>query len=1028
LEMLELCCRNILSDPWEEEHRIAKDIQLPFAPIHPSIGTVADARDLIGSRLIDGERVEFGEFERLFSAISDTRTLDVPLRSICQRHGQTSLGIETQVFGNAMALSLLPEWRRGLGFGYFDPADELTFNEAYDYRITGEFLSRDLHDVRHEFTAVPLGTSLPGLFRTGAVLWVPGRQTMVVSRTPPNGKAFETLHKGIRPRLLTLILPAPTRFLAVDLFGSVDVAFSHRGSTVHSVTLSPSGRTQLTSPALFDSVRIRGEMFISAVIEQPRVHGPTDVETREAVLRNVVFYDSPGPRTAERIEAGNLQNPVSAQREQHMAGFRVAIDPTDTPWPVDLPYAPPLDSAHFILERAGSDGAFRPYDSDAGLIVGARQLDLPTPSEGPGIDIERRFSSEHRPAAHSRWVEIDDTLQSIIKGKRANTPYGESFTYRVTTVDPIGRRSAPLDASPQRLEKHLPPPIPGGPIDRGADPRAGVRVRVLQRHDPRYPLDQEAFRRKFPRDAKTLDRRDVAIVLEWGWAAPAEDGEPPTERDRDPFVREFRIYFRANDYNSVGGRVLSTRRDGDFFEISVELEESVAENALVGQSIGLPHPFRIVSHGAGSRIAIRVDESTADDTAQPRAGSFRLSRSDRDGGGPPTSWDRRIAIQPIDDPRPMRTSYSLVLDGDLITIDADGPSIRGYLGVTAADDQRYVTDTISSGPLAGRWGNESYAASAPILAEYFGRPEVPSTELLEVDRRELRLLRGNDLRFEFRAEDWGPPGWVAGDVRIQRVSGDAIARRVRRVDVEAWVDTDTDESGVRIDDATPDLLDQIRRGRIEDLWLATIANRYELTSLWTTVYQGPLRPHIDSLPNVPGRWFYRVQASDAKGRTSVNAWLAPVAVVVPDRSRPLVPELSPLEALSDAEVNVQVTVDLLGANPQAPTILLFATEVTGATPPEVGARLLTVKNRADLDPSRTHRVRTDDGDLIVPVTLSPDGASTRRNEDRGVDQLVWDVPVTRRSDAEVQVWVASFRNGTTSTLIGPRRLPASGGA
>jgi hypothetical protein len=77
-----------------------------------------------------------------------------------------------EIHGWQYALSLLVEadWRRMLGFGYFDKGEALTPDAAYDYRITGRFRRRELHEKLLGFHTIPLGTSLPTWFQFDSVL------------------------------------------------------------------------------------------------------------------------------------------------------------------------------------------------------------------------------------------------------------------------------------------------------------------------------------------------------------------------------------------------------------------------------------------------------------------------------------------------------------------------------------------------------------------------------------------------------------------------------------------------------------------------------------------------------------------------------------------------------------------------------------------------------------------------------------------------------------------------------------------
>ena len=61
---------------------------------------------------------------------------------------------------------------------------------------------------------------------------------------------------------------------------------------------------------------------------------------------------------------------------------------------------------------------------------------------------------------------------------------------------------------------------------------------------------------------------------------------------------------------------------------------------------------------------------------------------------------------------------------DRLTLDADRPRVRVWVGVSAADAQPYVDDSLPPATNnGGRSGNESAIVAAEATARYLGRPE-----------------------------------------------------------------------------------------------------------------------------------------------------------------------------------------------------------------------------------------------------------------------------------------------------------------
>ncbi len=100
----------------------------------------------------------------------DATSASPPVRSVLTRETLDDPFIEIHGWQYALSLLVEPDWRRMLGFGYFDKGSELIPGTVYDYRITGRFRRRELHERPLGFHTIPLGTALPAWFQLDSVL------------------------------------------------------------------------------------------------------------------------------------------------------------------------------------------------------------------------------------------------------------------------------------------------------------------------------------------------------------------------------------------------------------------------------------------------------------------------------------------------------------------------------------------------------------------------------------------------------------------------------------------------------------------------------------------------------------------------------------------------------------------------------------------------------------------------------------------------------------------------------------------
>ena len=111
-------------------------------------------------------------------------------------------------------------------------------------------------------------------------------------------------------------------------------------------------------------------------------------------------------------------------------------------WPADAQSAPPTEVAGYVLERAAGGGPFAGLQGSDGLHFGARNADPVTQAPAPGFDLLAAF-----PPADRVGIAGDLRTRAIDVIEDDEIALGTDVTYRVASLDVIGRRSTPVSVT-----------------------------------------------------------------------------------------------------------------------------------------------------------------------------------------------------------------------------------------------------------------------------------------------------------------------------------------------------------------------------------------------------------------------------------------------------------------------------------------------------------------------------------------------------------------------------------------------------
>jgi hypothetical protein len=741
--------------------------------------------ELAASRLLPGDVFStpgFAELSHLMNRTVDAAAGGDPSRisMLVRRNAQESF-VELDPWRYGMSISVAAAGRRMLGISYRDPGEGLIPGDTYDYRIGGYFRRGDLAETFYGFHTVPRGTELPEVFYLRDLRFSCKDPLCIETFPGVDKNATEWFgRKGLRLRdqTLSIELPNPLTRLILELEPAGEhlldySAFEWLGVFPNRVADGPvphGRRVELTFPKPVSLVCLSGWAFLYGVrtTTLDPADDPEEIVPDYITIPAIKYERTPLPDPPPQLGTDHLQHPLltgdpeeTVKTPLNNMGFRLTWFPPGqlTTWPPDFPGAPPFEAGTFEIERRRVDtnsefGPLEPgQEEQAPLLVAADRSSRTEP--GPvflGADLLALYP-EKRPATPpvNPWMELEDVLWT--PGHPQGPPPGSTHQYRISTVDIIGRHSAnPTLGSIVMLEKHLPPPQPCAPVKPPppdiVQPR-GVRARVIQANDPgRVPpgempasvmhASDDDLKKSFPDEVRAcLDGATDAIVLEWGWT--------DRERTNDPFATEFRVYIQGTPPDIVTGALAQQAVwNGSTYELKATFSQEIAADAFAGQYVNAGgYPFRVAGHtgGSGGTATLYLEPSRLNPALAPGAGKQFLTPALKGSEGRPAAWGARVHCEPI----AARTDYAYVFlnvfSGQLQPTAAN-PSVRVWVGVSAADNQGYIKDELKTGPWGGRPGNESHIVAVSAVACYFGRPEligqrplfdIPETTLDEVN-------------------------------------------------------------------------------------------------------------------------------------------------------------------------------------------------------------------------------------------------------------------------------------------------------
>ena len=1045
---------------WATVPFIAKGIHMPLVKVNGALASPADEESLAASRLLPGESFNGADFHRVTDTLNETAK-NPPIASpvlftTLTRERTEDPFVELRGWPYGMSLLTVAAWRRMLGFGYLDEGRGLKPGERYDYRVTGHFRRRDVHERLYGFHTVPVGTTLPASFHLGDLLFNSFMPSLVGIFTGPGATELRaTGRKGIalRPRLgvgsLEISFPTPVKQVVLEFEPSADHSLSYSARTTDDL-LGLSGsiftdivprlpRVTLDFPEPVDKITLEGTAFLYGVrfVTAPPGGGPYSPDTvvnLSVVVHNVVYERTDPPPPPPFLGTLNLQQPVitgdpevSTKTVPNSLGFRQLWIPPPaggsawpTPWPSDLGAFPPFDVIGFYLERRRVDTGEPFIELDGGkdprLHVGSRSSRQDSIQLYPGVDLLRVYpeGAKVEPPIPI-FMENEDVLVSMSKG---GPPPGSLFQYRIFSVDAIGRPSAtPTLGSTVQLRKHSPPPQPGGPVKEppaGVIIPPGVRARVLQKSDPNLSAD----------DKTLLAANTNAVVLEWGWTEQ--------ERQRDPFAKNFRVYWQPVPPDTVEGSLVGVASlVSGLYEMSANMNQPIQADALKGRYIRAGgDPFKVASNTAGQAITIRFEPSVLKPSAVPAAEDFETHPAFGGAQQRPSAWPERTAIVPITSAEDYRFIFA-----NRLTLDAAHARARVWVGVSATDDQAYIPDEVPSGrPNGNQPGNESSIAAVPAQARYLGQPvfTVPPP-LPNVPEKVADEVPGETVRVALNLPALLPTITIPAGHRIvlERLGADLLVQMVSA--------RNDDKIGVTLPDGATTsyalgnpsdqaaFLAQIRTstpGRIEGRFLMDLMLRLQtgftaqLEKLWQPVLSAPapFGRVTDTLPNKAERYIHRIRIVDAAGHTSAGAAIVPQFVRVPSLRSPAAPEIE----MDNSQTNTLALKARVHDQFDMKWLLVFAHTEDATVPADdtilVKPELLRIPNRRDLYPTNGIRLRLHDGSLLVPTAFDLTTNGTVEAPDR-----VLLLPIVGGNDKRVSVWAAAMtRDGITSRFAGPR--------
>jgi hypothetical protein len=1007
-----VCADRSGPESWSDATTVAT-LQLPLVELDPALGGPAGELDLARKRLVPGETMAAGELAdglELIRALVTGRVARPIDHTLLVEDdpvdGERVQPTELSGLDPLRALLASPRWRRVLGLAYCDRDPALVIGTRYQYRVRASFPALERDDRVLGFHTVPSQTLLPAkLALAGAQVRLAQPAAVVLTRAS-QGPGVTVARRAIRvddagapgpwwaPALdgwaIVIDLPAPARSIDLELEGSHELRlWAGAGDSVISDGAVPPGASpRIDFPVPVDQLRIAGRGLLCAIRARPAVP-PPGVAELAAPTPAVVFDATPPPLPPLSIAVTNVQTGAAARKPSEL-GFDVTWLPAPiggvTAWPPDLA-PPPGDAAFFQIERRLEPaGDWRAVTERDNLIGGGRDT-APLPAAlSPGAEVMDVFPEAAAPAGTQLLARWRDTFEPIATADRPAP--GTVHRYRIRSVDGIGRPSTAWTiGEPVMLEKRRPPPPPGT-----------LDARALVAGAP----DLTAA------DLATLAGHANALVVRCRWA--------DEERALDPYARELRFYCARLRLDAIAGAATAvTALGGGFYQVSWLLAEPVAANASAGLRLTGGYPFAITQHTAGAAIAAVLRAAVPDDNGSypvPVVGPTWFPVRALAERRRPRRFGARVAVQALD----ARTDYAAVFH-DVFFLAPDHPIDRLLVGVSAADDQRYVPDDLF--PADNRPGNESALATTVATARDASQPvlgEAPA--LVPVPAIDTPVPRAGDLRatLDLTALVAGL-GLPPGPVRLERARDTAIARAYRiaggqviatppepaqpgEVEAPIAIANPADRAAILAALGGADL------GALADHYLVYLAASHPYRGrLFEPSHERAVLPIIDDTwPPFGARWVYRARGLDAAGRVSADGRTLRGVVRVPTPVAPPAPyhhASGPAPAL-ELRFAAAAGVDRL---------LVFAVDAGAAA---AGAAPALVA-RSEAGGGAAHALRLADATLVGP-TLVIAAAATAVDAGERVAAVVFAAP----AGLTLRVWACTVSPaGVASSLAGP---------
>jgi hypothetical protein len=1059
---------------WGKVPYIVENLQLPLRELQSTLTTRAREYAQASTRLSAGESLDHAEFTQLANILRAGVSGAGPPRPIDQvlllRPSPSDDFEEMVALDPLRALLSQPRWRRVLGFGYFDNDPALKPGQSYEYRISAWFPDEDLQDRVYGFHTTPSGTLLPtDLFLddlhvrlpqpTAVTLGpkVPATGTIAISR---RGIALANLGQNfwLMPDLegfsIVLDFPSPVTSVELELEPGHSLSYSYLTPPTWPLFLPPAPspnaavpagpRARLAFSAPVDQLRLRGLGFLYGI---RILSGATGKRKVSVVLPPLTLVNTSRPTPPAKASITNLQQPAKLGKlsltpktaqpisgpSRHELGFEVRWRPASGRltklWPATGTAAPPLEATVYALEHrqaadaAGvSTAAWGAVLEDENWMLGDRDDRMNNTGVRIGENLMALFPEiRTRPGGAAFDLIWRDVFDFAFAPRPAWRPVrrpvplpGTYHQYRVFAIDAIGRPSlTATETNVLRLEKHVPPPVPVGPAPSpvtGLPRPTGVEARTLVRGEKGLSAADQVL----------LGGSQNAIVLRWGWHEP--------QRGADPFTSEFRIYF-VGPLDAVGGTITNVVRTGGTlfgeFQVALTLDRVVAADAAKGLYLEAGYPFFVRTHTGGTAITATVESHLAGPFgayAVPTKGRVALPLPLSHDMTRPTAWTERVEVQSLTGAE----SYQAVLRNRLI-LDPSHPRDAAWVGVSAADSQSYITDSLA--PTQNRPGNESAIVPIRCEARYHGRPVFgfpPS--LAPVPVVTSPEPTGRPISFTL---DLTPylQGLGAGDAIFpERLGADSLFSayyatadgRVMARAINPFPGDFDQEVGVANPGDRSSVIAALRSARtetLEDRFVVYLAGMHPYRDRLFAPAQSspvPFGPFAETLPPKTGRFVYRIRLADAIGHLSTGDAIAGVIVRVPS----LVPAGAP-ERVALPAGSAPASLGLRLANDsESPFILVFSQSPVIRESAVEETDVMRVPNRPDLY-RNGHGVllRAPNGSLLNPLVKSLNDPDVLLDPE-GFQNVVLTFPVA--AGERVRVWACTMtRDGVPSLLGGP---------